>query len=347
MAKSPLPVAADLRNYHLPIGGLGFLNQLIHFYVLILIICGQRPLSPWRPIQHPKYTTWLCCILMICIVAFDCDSLSHLHNWQHITSVVGNMILFLSFVGVTLGALHQPKPNGVTGPQADAVAVDERQEPHHSEDLEKCATLTEEPTTSPDTPNNWPLDADVVGVPENPANRTTVKQTPVVDTMSTSTTIRDDLPTPTPNPNKSESDLDNSALIFMVAFKGPPIIIIFAGIVGQLTQNLPSDWRHSHQIRSIVIAFSVLLGGTVLITVASNLISLMSSWRKTGEPKNRKWKDTVLLCIIFLSFFMVAFDKFLLAALAHDVSGARHIVSHGRVPLAYMIVTNVIPALAL
>ncbi|CZR53694.1 uncharacterized protein PAC_03574 [Phialocephala subalpina] len=42
--------------YSLPYGAVGFSSHLITYYTMICLICGRRPLWPWRRLRYPLYS---------------------------------------------------------------------------------------------------------------------------------------------------------------------------------------------------------------------------------------------------------------------------------------------------
>lgn len=354
MARIQMLDPDDLQKYHLPIGLLGFINQLANFYVLLSFTCARRPLWPWRPIQHQGYSTFICCVVMILVIGFDADSISHLDHWELITSVVGNMVLLISFIGIALGGCHsQTSQVAAAGPQANAVespqsiGLNERRETGYSRDLERCDIVLDDKGNTLDISKSGSSESKILGVPENPANRTSTKDVDAMGSLSTSTTIREE-PTELPPPRKAP-DTDTGAALYMLIFNMPGTILVFVGLVGHLARDLPADWRGISQLRSIVITFSIFLVGTVLCIIASALRAVMREEEASDElvpKKSHTWKDSVFLGSIILSFFVVSFDKWLLAALTGDINGTKHILSGGGLPLVYMILTK-LPALAL
>ncbi|KAF8856303.1 hypothetical protein BDZ45DRAFT_791458 [Acephala macrosclerotiorum] len=42
--------------YSLPYGAVGFSSHLITYYTMLALVCGRRPLWPWRRLRYPRYS---------------------------------------------------------------------------------------------------------------------------------------------------------------------------------------------------------------------------------------------------------------------------------------------------
>ncbi|KAI0451868.1 hypothetical protein F5B21DRAFT_516404 [Xylaria acuta] len=299
-------------------------------YTYLVFITGCRPLWLGRLIQHTSYSTTLCCVVMIFVLGFDSTSSSRLGRWELITSDIGNLAFFLSYLLIAaLSADLGPRADA-DGTSQTATVHEDQPPPSYSEDPEKGEMMK-------------------IGALEYLVNQMPSKEVEVMESFPSPMTAQEgvaNLP-PVRARTRTQSQAETRALYLI--FNMPGSILIFTGRVGQLAHNLPADWVHIGQIRSTIITFSILLVVTVLDTLV-RLLRLMREPAPSDKElilrKGNNYSDCVLQCGIVLSFFIVSFDKWLLAALAGDITGAKHILSDGGLPLVYMLITK-LPALAL
>ena len=363
-------ISDDVVNYHLPIGLLGFVNQIVNIYVYLSVTCGRRPLQPTRTIRHSRYTTRLCCIIIVFILGFDSLSMSHLDRWELTTTVAGNLVLFISFIGVALGGLwhcESKQAEAGSGPQIGADEAssttttmhEDLPPPPYSEDLESGHTVIDDKTQASNLVPPYVSSQEIVGATENPSNKPPSREADMTDSLSISTTLKEDTTEPHTTQTQAQSDIqaqakaqketDTGAALYMLISNMPGTIPLFAGLAGHLAHNLPADWADSDQIQTIVFAHSILLGATVL-GMAVWLLRLACGRPRTDEEvalqSKLGWKDCIFHCSMIFSFFIVSFNNWLLAGLVDDITGAKHLLSYHCLPLVYMLVTK-LPALAI
>ncbi|KAI0205602.1 hypothetical protein F4808DRAFT_409661 [Astrocystis sublimbata] len=369
----------DIKHYYLPIGVLGLINQLANAYIYIVLITRHRPLWPGRRIHHQGYSAALSFVTMVFVLGFDSTSASRLSQWELIASVVGNLILFLSFIGMTAASVSDNEANATPvkavpslPSEADNtlrdVTVHEDQPPppppYSKDDPNKVeTTICDEPRASsrripcaPKDEASAPLD--------DPISTMHAKDADALGALCGHAAVQDDVHDPssviqafTPNDAETLAKVraskasDTKVILFYLIFNVPGLVLVFAGLVGQLAHNLPAGWEsHPSHIRDIVIAFNVLLAATLLSTsvwcyrMRQDKATLNNTESK--ETKRFGRVDCFMFSVIALDFCIVSFDQWLLAALADDITGARHILSDGGMPLVYALITK-LPVLAL
>ncbi|KAI8948478.1 hypothetical protein F4801DRAFT_556635 [Xylaria longipes] len=366
----------DLQHYYLPIGVLGLVNQVVNLYIYLVFIAGRRPLWPCRAIQRRGYSAILCCVVMTFVLGFDSASSSRLERWELITSVVGNLVLFLSYLviaALSVGHSQAKQAKAEPGPQADADGTSqtatayEEPPPSYSEDPERGEASIDDKTQASNLGLSYTPDHEFIEAPEYPVNQMPSKENELMESSSTPLMAQEDLTNPPPVQTQAQTQTrsqaltkalalalaqkepDTSATSYYLIFNIQGSILVLTGLVGQLAHNLPADWVHMGQIRSIIIAFSMLLAATAVGTLV-RLHRLMrgQAWSDKGLVllKSNNYSYCLLQGAIALSFIIVSFDKWLLAALANDITGTRHILSDAGLPLVYMVITK-LPALAL
>ncbi|KAI0513089.1 hypothetical protein F5B22DRAFT_271526 [Xylaria bambusicola] len=363
-------VRDDLQHYYLPIGVLGLVNQVVNIYIYSQFLMGNCPLWPRRELQHKSYNKLLCIGAMVFVVAYDSTSLSRLHRWELIVSVVGNLIIFLNFIIMVCfsgSSKHREamRAKAASDPRTDAetpTPQGDEPPPPYSKDPEKGDAIVSDPAQTSELGNEHIPDQEI-GCPEYPAPETSGAETRPAGSSSTPEEaekgVTSSLPTQIQADTKAEvsaiaslqsaGQIDLGGFIFYLVFQIPGTALLLTGLVGQLTLILPDAWASIDHIRPIIIIFGIFIATTLLVTLFY-IVRLNRQPASSDEVSIAKRKgdylDHLLKGVLFFNFFLVSFDEWLLAALGNDITGAKHILSDGGLPLVYLFLSK-LPALAL
>ncbi|KAI1309580.1 hypothetical protein F5Y03DRAFT_65853 [Xylaria venustula] len=365
-------ISDNLQHYYLPIGVLGLANQFINIYIYCQCLLGNRPLLPSRKLRLKGYNTFLCCAIVVFILGFDIASLRRLHRWELIASVVANLIISLNNLAMVIAAMRlvhdelkkaEDAVSGHAGADADGTSSEtttlhgDEPPPPYSKDPEIGDAVTNDQRKVPShqAPSheiNCTSDRGV-GLPEHPTSGESRTQTQATESSSTLAEKKKeatDFPTAQSQAETKEKiELSTSGFVFFVVFQLPGAALLFASLVSQLTHHLPAGWSTIDHIRPIIIIQGIFVVGTALATIAGLVRVRRAPAPSCGGSTARK-RSQYLGCLFMggagLNFCLIMFDKLVLAALAGDIGGAKHILSDGGLPLVYMILTK-LPALAL
>src|ERR1700753_1076805 len=47
-------IVDELSCYSLPYGGIGFAGHVLTYWTVLWLICGRRPIMPWKPLEYKK-----------------------------------------------------------------------------------------------------------------------------------------------------------------------------------------------------------------------------------------------------------------------------------------------------
>jgi hypothetical protein len=244
-----------------------------------------------------------------------------------------------------------------TGSSEKATVHDDQPPPPYSKDPEKGETITDNQKPASNHEIEHISDQEI-RAPVYTAYEMPLRDAMEIESGSTLTTaqtvvtnssIQTQTQTGTEARVQSQIDKDEGAALYYLISNFPGAVLVFTGLVGQLAHNLPAGWADKGPIPPTIIAFSLLMVATVLFTLFWLLrirAKKLPSDTESVAKKRSKYINCLLLCAVVLSFFVVSFDQWILAALGEDGTGTKHILSDGGLPLAYMIVTK-LPALAL
>ncbi|KAI1738736.1 hypothetical protein F4680DRAFT_166354 [Xylaria scruposa] len=334
----------DLYHYYLPIATLGLSNQIANAYVYIVLVTGRRPLMPSRSIQHTNYSITLCCGVIIFTLCVDSARISRLDRWELMISVVGNLVLFLSYLVIARSSSddkHTMQVKADPGPQANADGTSRTALVHENPD--RGEMVIDDKTQASTLGVPCILDHKVVGAPESPVTQ--------IQSEGAETQIHARSQTESTALVQTKKATETGATLHYFIFNMPGLIFVLTGLVSRPTHNLPEDWVHGGQIHSIIIiTVSILLAATVLGTLMQLFRFMREQVPSNKEfmlKKGHNYSDCVLQCSAALAFFIVSFDKCFPAALAGDITdNTWQILGDENLPLVYMLITK-LPALAL
>ncbi|KAI0968916.1 hypothetical protein F4678DRAFT_441944 [Xylaria arbuscula] len=359
--QSSTPVS--LHHYYLPIGALGLANQFINIYIYTQFLLGNRPLLPSRKLRFKHYNTFLCCAVAAIVLGFDIASLHRLQRWELITSVVANLLIFMNNLAMVLGAMivvydELKKAEEAVSGHVDADTSSEmttlhgdEPPPPYSKDPEIGDMVTNDQEQASSHEINCTSDRGVE-LPDYPTNGESSTQAQVAESSSTLVEKKKEVTSSPTAQSQAETkdkvELNISGFVVFMVFQLPGAALLFATLVGLLGQYLPVGWSTIDHIRPIII----IQGIFIVVTILATIVSLVNVRRlpapSKGEQMTRKrsqYLGRLFMGGIGLNFCLVMFDKLILAALAGDIGGAKHILSDGGLPLVYMILTK-LPALA-
>ncbi|KAJ3580133.1 hypothetical protein NPX13_g439 [Xylaria arbuscula] len=352
----------DLKHHYLPIGALGLINQLANIYVYYQILLKNRPLWPTRKLQYNSYNKLLCCAALLVVLGFDITSLSRLRRWELIVNVVGDLAIFtqaiiLEAVSIDLGYKPPRKGMTVSNRQGDSTINSEtstlhgdQPPPPYSKDPEKGdATIDYEGEVSSANKECIP-DREAVESKYGTDKSSSTGLEMIGSSLTRAETCTETkIETTTTEKVEPDTGINVAGFVFYLVFQIPAAILVSTGIVAQLAQSLPAAWTQVDHMKPIIIVFILFIAVTVVTTCVC-IVRLGRRPRPSDAGTIAKSKpgymDYILMGHAVLSFFIVSFDKWILAALAEDLIGTKHILDASHLAIPYIVLSK-LPALAL
>jgi hypothetical protein len=113
--------------YSLPYGGIGFASHILTYYTMAALLCGRRPLCPWKRLKHAKRDQILGIIQLVATIIITSLAIHKcLQEWPFAVLGVWMLTTSIAISVLTMGMpyFYRPRCQTVMASEGEAISLD-------------------------------------------------------------------------------------------------------------------------------------------------------------------------------------------------------------------------------